>query len=77
VNWQRKIYEILMPLLALLLQILKRGSVLRMDETTVQVMGEEDRSDTQKSWLARGGPPDKSDTQCLLTHSVCGHCVSA
>jgi transposase len=53
-----------MPLLALLLQILKTGPVLRMDETTVQVMGEEERSDTQKSyiWLARGGPPDKSDT---------------
>jgi transposase len=32
-----------------------------MDETTVQVMGEEGRSDTQKSymWLARGGPPEK------------------
>jgi transposase len=41
VNWQRKIYEILMPLLALLLQILKTGPELRMDETTVQVMGEE------------------------------------
>jgi transposase len=32
-----------------------------MDETTVQVMGEEGREDTQKSymWLARGGPPGK------------------
>jgi transposase len=32
-----------------------------MDETTVQVMGEEDRPDTAKSymWLARGGPPGK------------------
>jgi len=32
-----------------------------MDETTVQVMGETERSDTQKSymWLARGGPPGK------------------
>ena len=32
-----------------------------MDETTVQVMGEEGRKDTQKSymWLARGGPPGK------------------
>ena len=34
---------------------------MRMDETTVQVMGEPDRGDTQKSYmrLARGGPPDK------------------
>jgi len=32
-----------------------------MDETPVQVMGEEGRSDTQKSymWLACGGPPGK------------------
>jgi transposase len=41
--------------------MLKAGKVLRMDETTVQVMGEEDRKDTRKSymWLARGGPPGK------------------
>jgi transposase len=33
-----------------------------MDETVVQVMGEEGRKDTQKSymWLARGGPPGKA-----------------
>jgi len=33
-----------------------------MDETPSQVMGEEDRKDTQKSyiWLARGGPPGKT-----------------
>jgi transposase len=61
VNWQVKVFEILLPLLALLLDTLKSGPVIRMDETTVQVMGEEDRKDTQKSymWLARGGPPDK------------------
>jgi len=35
-----------------------------MDETTVQVIGEENRLDTQKSymWLARGGPEDKKVT---------------
>jgi transposase len=35
-----------------------------MDETTVQVMGEEGRSDTDKSymWLSRGGPPGKTVT---------------
>ena len=33
-----------------------------MDETTVQVMGEEGRDDTQKSymWLARGGPSGRT-----------------
>jgi transposase len=60
-NWQQKIYLFLKPLFDLLEEILKLGPVIRMDETTVQVMGEEGRADTQKSymWLARGGPPDK------------------
>jgi transposase len=42
-------------------KILKAGPVMQMDETTVQVMGEEGRNDTQKSymWLAHGGPPGK------------------
>jgi transposase len=40
---------------------LQAGSVLQMDETPVQVMNENDRENTQKSymWLARGGPPGK------------------
>jgi transposase len=60
-NWQGKIGIILLALYILLKQTLKEGKVLRMDETTVQVMGEEERKDTQKSymWLARGGPPGK------------------
>jgi len=61
-NWQRQVYEKLIPLFSLMKNIIKSGPVIRMDETTVQVMGEEGRSDTQKSymWLARGGPPDKT-----------------
>jgi len=61
-NWQRQVYEKLIPLFGLMKDIVKSGPVIRMDETTVQVMGEEGRSDTQKSymWLARGGPPDKT-----------------
>jgi transposase len=60
-NWQAKIGIILISLYVLLKGTLKGGRVLRMDETTVQVMGEEERKDTQKSymWLARGGPPGK------------------
>jgi transposase len=60
-NWQEKVGIILISLYVLLKQTVKEGKVLRMDETTVQVMGEEDRKDTQKSymWLARGGPPGK------------------
>lgn len=59
-NWQTKVHELCSPLEALMMDHLKTGKVIRMDETTVQVMGEEKRKDTDKSymWLARGGPPD-------------------
>jgi transposase len=61
-NWQQQIYQKLSPLFDLLKETVKSGPVLQMDETTVQVIGEEDRKDTQKSymWLARGGPPQKT-----------------
>jgi transposase len=61
-NWQQQIFEKLRPLFNLMKNIVKSGPVIRMDETTVLVMGEENREDTQKSymWLARGGPPDKT-----------------
>jgi transposase len=57
-NWQQQVFEKLEPLFALIKEIVKSGPVLQMDETTVQVIGEENREDTQKSymWLARGGP---------------------
>jgi transposase len=60
-NWQQGVAEKLEPLLALMKRHLKTGSVMRMDETTMQVMDEPDRTNTTKSymWLARGGPPDK------------------
>ena len=61
-NWQQYIFIKLIPLFAMLKVTVKSGPVIRMDETTVQVMGEEGRSDTEKSymWLARGGPPGKT-----------------
>jgi transposase len=54
-NWQQKAYQNLKPLFELLKNRVKSGPVLQMDETTVQVIGEEDRKDAQKSymWLAR------------------------
>ena len=60
-NWQRQVYKNLSPLFGLLKETVKSGPVLQMDETVVQVMGEEGRDYTQNSymWLARGGPPDK------------------
>ncbi|WP_010263057.1 IS66 family transposase, partial [Treponema primitia] len=60
-NWQQQAWEKLHPLAELMKKTVKTGPVMQMDETTVQVMGEEGREDTQKSymWLARGGPPGK------------------
>jgi transposase len=60
-NWQQQAYEKLEPLFALLKKTVKEDPVVQMDETEVQVIGEENRSDIQKSrmWLARGGPPGK------------------
>ena len=60
-NWQQQIYLRLSPLFELLKQTVKSGPVIQMDETTVQVMGEEGREGTNKSWmwLARGGPSGK------------------
>jgi len=60
-NWQQQVYTKLLPLLDLMKETIKKGPVIQMDETTVQVMGEDGREDTQKSymWLARGGPPGK------------------
>jgi len=61
VNWQQYVYKKLFILFMLIKQTVKSWPVMQMDETTVQVIGEEDRSDTQKSymWVARGGPPGK------------------
>jgi transposase len=61
-NWQQQVYENLSPLFVLLKAVVKSGPVLQMDETIVQVIREEGRDYTQKSymWLARGGPPGKT-----------------
>src|SRR5215469_14590831 len=60
-NWQQKVFFALAVLFMLLKKTVKSGPVIQMDETTVQVINEPDRTYAQKSymWLARGGPPDK------------------
>jgi len=59
-NWTNKVYDFLQFLMEVFKEKIKEGSVIQMDETTVQVLGEENRPDTSKSymWLARGGPPE-------------------
>ena len=61
-NWQQQAYKKLIPLLNIFEETVKRGPIIRMDETPFLVMKEEGRSNTQKSyiWLARGGPPGKN-----------------
>ncbi|MCL2760015.1 MAG: IS66 family transposase [Treponema sp.] len=63
-NWQQQVYDKIKPLFILMKETLKNGPVIQTDETEVQVIGEEERSYTQKSymWLSRGGPPDKPVT---------------
>ena len=59
-NWVNKTYLKLQFMENLFKQNIKDGPVIQMDETTLQVLGEETRPDTSKSymWLARGGPPE-------------------
>ena len=60
-NWQQHVFAKIQPIIDLLKKAIKKGPVMRMDETTVQVMGEKNREDTQKSymWLACGGLPEE------------------
>lgn len=61
-NWTLKCGLAVDPLVELLEQVLLKGPLIQMDETTLQVLGEKDRSNTAKSymWLARGGPPGRT-----------------
>ena len=57
VNWNNKSYEKLLPLKQLFKNKILEGNVIQMDETTVQVLNEDGKSSSSKSymWLARGG----------------------
>ncbi|EQA37192.1 IS66 family element, transposase domain protein [Leptospira inadai serovar Lyme str. 10] len=60
-NWTKQVYEKCKPFVSILKQQLLEGSLIGIDETTLQVMKEPNRSNTTKSymWLFRGGHPDK------------------
>lgn len=60
-NWQNIAYNFLFPLKELMKSHLFAGDVINRDETTAQVLGEEGKANTSKSymWLARGGPPGR------------------
>ncbi|MBL0378194.1 MAG: transposase [Desulfofustis sp. PB-SRB1] len=60
-NWAIKAATACGPVLALLHTEIRSGPLINIDETTVQVLDEPNRSPTTKSymWVCRGGPPDK------------------
>ena len=59
-NWTIKSYRILKELNVFMKDKIRSGPFLQMDETTVQVHGEEEKSDSSKSyiWVTKGGPPE-------------------
>lgn len=60
-NWAMKVADKCQPLLDLLKQHLRSGPLINVDETHVQVLQENGRAPSTKSymWVCRGGPPDK------------------
>jgi transposase len=59
-NWSIRVHHRVAPLLALLREEIRRGPVVGIDETTVQVLKEPDRPNTSVSymWVFRGGMPE-------------------
>ena len=60
-NWARQVAEKASPLADLMGRLIREGPIVGIDETTVQVLMEPGRSDSQKSymWVFRGGEPDR------------------
>jgi transposase len=58
-NWMIKLGDLVVPLINLMHETQLSYDVLQMDETSVQVLKEDGRSATAKSfmWVRRGGPP--------------------
>jgi len=61
-RWSQQVYAQLVPLLEIMKTYLRSGPLIGLDETTVQVHGEQGRENTSTSymWVARGGPPEKT-----------------
>jgi len=60
-NWMIQAGTLIQPVINLLRDRLLGYDILQMDETTVQVLNEEDKAAQSQSylWLQRGGPPDQ------------------
>ena len=60
-NWSRQVAEAAWPLADLMDRAIREGPLVNIDETTVQVLQEPGRADSQKSfmWVFRGGDPQR------------------
>ena len=60
-GWMIRVAKICDPLIDMIIEEIRSGPIINMDETTVQVLAEPGRANTTKSfvWVARGGPPEK------------------
>lgn len=63
-NWQEQIYKKLKPLDTLIMNHIKTGTTMNMDETTVRVLNYKNQRENEKRqksyiWLGIGGPKDK------------------
>lgn len=58
-DWMIAVAKACVPVMEVLERQLRSGPILKLDETTVEVLGEAGRANTTKSymWVARGGPP--------------------
>lgn len=63
-NWQEQIYKRLKPLDSLIMEHIKTGTTMNMDETTVRVLKYKNQTENENRkksyiWLGIGGPKDK------------------
>ena len=60
-GWMVRLGECCEPLMDLLKQEIRSGPLIGIDETTLQVLKEPGRANTDTSymWVFRGGPPDQ------------------
>lgn len=73
-RWMIKIASLLSGLIDLLEEAIKKGPVQLMDETRLQVLGEDNRSNTSLSflWVALGGRPDTPAVRFMYHQSRSG-----
>ena len=77
-GWMIRVAKACDPLIDLIIEEIRSGPLVNMDETTVQVLAEPGRANTTKSfmWVARGGTPGKP-VVLFRYHPTRAGCVAA